>query len=87
MRALKLFVSCALLAIGASACVPQPVLVRQELIGGKSVKHLLVQTAATDGDGNLYDYVMRVCDYNEQGLETGCKDSTILKSVKAQSVY
>jgi hypothetical protein len=75
-----------MLAVMASACAPQPVLVRQEIVGGKSIKHILLLTNS-DGDGNLYDYIMRVCNYDEQGREINCKDSTILRDVKAQSVY
>ncbi len=81
----KMMLALALITL-TSACAPQPVLVRQEIIGGKSVKHILLLTGSGD-EGNLYDYVMRVCDYDEKGLELNCKDSTVLRNVQAQSVY
>lgn len=75
-----------LLTFTTSACAPRPVLIRQEIIGGKSVKHVLVLTHAED-DVELYDYIMRVCNYDGQDRETDCVDSVVLENVLAKSVY
>ena len=71
----------ALLAVG---CVPPRVLVQREIIGGRVAKFTYQKTAVV-GSGkdqkNLYDYGVEICEYDNNGSEANCGDTTLMQSV------
>jgi len=74
---------CALAALG-SACAAPRVLTHQAIVGERSVKYSYQKTAdigAGENAQKTYDYAVRVCDYNEDGSTTKCKDTLVLQSV------
>lgn len=74
------------LSFVASACVPPPILIQQDIKNEKSVQRFLRLSHSSD-DKKLYNYYFRVCDYGNQDQLANCVDSLVLANVHADSVY
>jgi hypothetical protein len=76
---------CALAALG-SACAAPRVLTHQGIVGERSAKYSYQKTGDLgSGDQNavkLYDYMIKLCDYNDDGTTTKCKDTLLLRNVR-----
>lgn len=73
-----------------SACGPTKFLVEDGFVGGRSNKTILTP-AVTVGSGSqqqtLYDFGVRICDLDANGVESNCQTTTVLSNVIAGSVY
>jgi len=81
----KRLLAVAALAVLASACSPK-VLTSTDLIGGRSVKYTYMKTGTIgsqrQGDQqNLYDFGIRVCDFDADSKETNCADTVLMNNV------
>lgn len=72
------------LASGAVGCVSPRVMVSQELIGGRVAKFTYLNTGSV-GSGKdakkLYDFGVRLCDFDSNGKETNCGDTSLMQAV------
>lgn len=75
-------VACATLG----ACSTPRFLVAQTLIGSRSSKTILMPTAPNNQNQTLFNYVIRTCEIDAQGVESNCKDSVVLDNVVANPV-
>jgi hypothetical protein len=80
-----LVVVAALAALGG--CATPRFLVGDTFHAGRSSKTILIPTAAADNNNALYNYVVRLCDIDAQGVEYNCKDTVILENVVTNSAY
>jgi len=72
----------------AGGCTATRVLTREELVGTRSAKYTLQRTASlliNDRQKGLYDFSVRLCDFDAGGKETNCADSPILTNVTYRS--
>lgn len=70
-----------------SGCAVPKFLVGDSFTGGRSDKIILIPATQTDKKEVLYDYIVRLCDLDAQGVESNCRDSRILGNVVSNSVY
>ena len=71
------------LAMFAAACAPPKVLFKENTSGGKLIQQYATQ--ASSGEKGFYDYNIRVCDLEDNGVTRACKDTLILPNVSLQS--
>jgi hypothetical protein len=63
-------------------------LVGDTFTGSRTSKTILMPTAnATDKKEVLYNYVVRLCDVDAEGVESNCNDTVVLENVIANSIY
>jgi len=62
-------------------------LVGDSFTGGRNDKTVLIPSVKAEKNQVLYDYVVRLCDFDAQGAESNCKDSVILGNVVSNTVY
>ena len=78
-RAAASIVAVTLLAGALSGCAqPRKMMFKQEFVEDKGVKHIR--------NPNTGEYVLRVCEYDDSGKRTSCKDTTILVEQESQSL-
>lgn len=80
-------ISLVLLAAAASGCGVPRYLISDGFIGPRGEKTIVMPVASTDNKTVLYNYILRVCDIDAQGVESQCKDTTVLANVVLQSIY
>lgn len=81
----KILMLGALALVALGACRRPQYLVDDSFVGGRGTKTIYVpMTSVGNGSNNqvvLYDYQIRMCDYDENGNESNCATSTILTNV------
>lgn len=74
-----------------TACATPTYLVGQRFSSGQGsryARYTISPTAATsNSDGRLYDLSVRLCDQQEDGASSHCKDSLVLQNVVPRTVY
>lgn len=75
-----------------AGCATPRYLVDDFAMGDRSVKYILVPTAAQVDMGGgkkeqLYEFIVRICSLDKQDAETQCKDTTVVQNVFKKSVY
>lgn len=86
MKTLRMLVMAVAALAALSGCTVPRFLVADSFVGGRNDKTILIPRSAAD-KVQLYDYVVRLCDLDAQGVESNCKDSVVLSSVVSNSVY
>ncbi|MBI4820601.1 MAG: hypothetical protein HY791_30330 [Deltaproteobacteria bacterium] len=76
-------------AVAASGCVTSPnVLIGQGLVGERVVRFAIQPTGqGTQETGQLFNLLMRMCNANDNGTTSECKDTMLLENVMPRSVY
>ena len=93
----KMKVLLGLVALAAlSACGTPKFLVGDQFIGGRNIKYILRPVGGNDAVAvavtgqkreQLYDFMMRICDYDGNDKESNCKDSIVVSNVVPGSIY
>lgn len=69
----------------AGGCRKPLYLVGDSFVGGRGVKVLYSPSVTVGGPNDqkvqLFDYQLRICDYDAEGGESNCATSTILSNV------
>ena len=85
---------CTLACIMMSGCMmsaPNRILVSQDYVGERSVQYLMQKTGKTTGKEEdkveLFNFYARICTITENGKESDCKDTLILRNVQSKPVY
>ena len=79
--------------LAASGCVPvsSRILVSQDYVGDRSVQYLMQKTGREVGPEEekveLFNFYTRVCNITDDGKESDCKETLILRNVQSQPVY
>ena len=90
-------------ALAVCGCAKPKILTSQTFNGEKTLKTYMTNSpkqagqVAQDiaaaaggmkgGSENLFDFYMRICDFDDLGAEINCKDTLVLKYVSPQSIY
>jgi hypothetical protein len=75
------FLTFALVAAALTACGgPRKTLMADQLHLNRADKSIIIPTGVQN-KVQVYDYVTRLCDIDANGVESNCKDSTILSNV------
>lgn len=78
-------------ALFATGCAPK-VLTRNTFVGDRTAKYIMQQTGSV-GSGSksqnsgLYDYSIEICDLTNEGTETSCSESVLLRNVRVGKVH
>ncbi|MBL9039340.1 MAG: hypothetical protein JNG84_12550 [Archangium sp.] len=84
---MKLTLVWALVAASLFAgCGPTKMLVGDGFVGPRGEKTILLPVGG-DKKQALYNYILRICDIDNNGVESNCKDTTVLANVMPQSIY
>ena len=81
------------ICIALSGCVAPPrILVSQDFIGERSVQYLMQKSGTTvaknkEDKTQLFNFYMRICNITDEGKESDCQETSILRNVQAKSVY
>lgn len=74
------------------ACAAPKVLTQSEILGARSLQVIYEQTGAV-GTGNknkstkgLYNYSIRICDFDDQGTLQNCSETVALQNVSRQAI-
>lgn len=73
-------------------CATPRYLIDDFTMGDRSVKYILVPTAAQVDLGGgkkeqLYEFIVRICNLDKQDAENQCKETTVVQNVFKKSVY
>jgi hypothetical protein len=77
----------ALVAVLMTGCATPRYLVSDTFLGPRGEKTIVVPVAGDKKQGVLYNYILRICDIDTAGVESTCKDTTVIENVILQSVY
>ena len=94
----KYLVLAAMAAIFASGCATPNYLVTQKFHGAdRTVKEvyqyviqggaILSKIAGKDDNAEYYNYIVRVCNIDDQGNSSQCMDTVVLENVMQDSLY
>ena len=82
----------AFVCVVASGCAAPPrILVSQTYVGERSVQYLMQKTGGTTGKSKdkvqLFNFSMRICNITDEGKESDCKETPVLRNVQSKPVY
>lgn len=79
-------------ALLATGCAPK-VLTRNTFVGDRTAKYLMQQTGSIGSGGRnsqsagVYDYTIEICDLTNDGNETSCQESLLLRNVRVGRIH
>ena len=81
----------AFVSVFACSCAAPPrILVSQTYVGDRSVQYLMQKTGGASKDKKkvqLFNFSMRICNITDEGKESDCKETPVLRNVQSKPVY
>ena len=81
----------AFVSVFACSCAAPPrILVSQTYVGDRSVQYLMQKAGDASKDKKkvqLFNFSMRICNITDEGKESDCKETPVLRNVQSKPVY
>jgi hypothetical protein len=77
-------------AFACSCVAPPRILVSQAYVGDRSVQYLMQKAGDASKDKKkvqLFNFSMRICNITDEGKESDCKETPVLRNVQSKPVY